>query len=192
MSSAGNSSTSSFALAPEGRSLVERWHRALIVGLIAGLAGIVALDLHRKAESDRSLEAICRVGAIYARDEESRGSPVVCIHFVTFQVDDAGQVHRRGRATDHLLKLLSRFDQLRELTLAEADVTDAGLAHLSPLRALRRLSLRGTRITDAGVSQLAQCPALTRIDLRETQVTCEGVNWLQRALPETEILSDAR
>jgi Leucine Rich repeat len=151
---------------------------------------MVAVELHRKAEIDRSLAAICKVGCMYTRDEESQGSPVVSIHFVSLLIDDAGHVNRRGRATDHLLTLLSRFDQLRELTLEEADVTDAGLAHLSRLKTLRRLSLRGTRITDAGVSQLAQCPALTRIDLRETRVTGEGIRWLRRALPETDIVSD--
>ncbi len=153
---------------------------------------MLAVDLRRKSEIDRSLEAICRVGGIYARDEESRGSPIVCIHFVSFLVDDAGNAHRRGRATDHLLTLLSPFDQLRELTLAKADVTDAGLAQLTRLKALRRLSLRGTRITDAGVSQLARCPGLTQIDLRETLVTGEGVSWLRRALPQTDIVSDVR
>ena len=153
---------------------------------------MVAVDLHRKAEIDRSLAAICRVGVIYLRDEESRGSPVVCIHFVSYVVDDAGRVHRSGRATDHDLKLLSRFEQLRELTLEEADVTDAGLVHLTGLKALRKLSLRGTRITDAGVSQLAQCQGLTRIDLRKTRVSREGVSWLQQALPKTDIVSDAR
>jgi hypothetical protein len=153
---------------------------------------MVVVDLRRNEETDRALAAICRAGGIYVRDEDSRGSPVVCIHFVPFLVDDTGHVHQRGRATDHHLTLLSRFEQLRELTLAEADVTDAGLDNLTRLKALRRLSLRGAGITDAGVSQLAQCPGLTWIDLRETRVTREGVSWLRRAMPEADIASDAR
>jgi hypothetical protein len=159
--------------------------------LIAGIAGMVVADLHRNEEIDRALATICKVGGIYVRDETSRRSPVICIHFVPFLDDDAGHVHWRGRATDHHLTLLARFDQLRELTLAEAEVTDAGLQHLTRLKSLQRLSLRGTRITDAGVSQLAQCPGLTRINLRETRVTREGVSRLRRALPNTDIESDA-
>ncbi len=98
MSSAGNSSTFWPACVPVRRSFVAWLPRGLILGLMTGIAGMVAVDLHRKAEIDRSLAAICRVGVIYLRDEESRGSPVVCIHFVSYVVDDAGRVHRRGRA----------------------------------------------------------------------------------------------
>lgn len=191
MSLASNSSPFSSACATEQRSVVKWWPCALIVVLMAGIAGMLAVDLDRKAAINRSLAEICRVGGIYARDEELRGSPIVCIHFVPYLVDDAGYVHRRRRATDHHLTLLSRFEQLRELTQAEADMTDAGLVHLTQLKALRGLSLRGTQITDAGVSKLAQCLGLTRIDLRETRVTSEGVSWLQQALPETDIVSDA-
>jgi hypothetical protein len=160
--------------------------------LFCGIAGTVAVDLRRNEEIDRTLAAISSAGGIYVRDEESPGRPVVCVHFIPVLVDDAGHAYERGRATDFHLTLLSRFDQLRELTLAESDVTDAGLDHLTRLKALRRLSLRGTRITDAGVLKLVKCPGLTRIDLRETRVTSDAVSRLRQALPEADIAGDAR
>jgi hypothetical protein len=163
---------------------------AICVGLIAAIGVLVSIELYKMAAINRSLAAVCEAGGIYARDDEARGRPVVSIDLDSYLIDDTGQVHRRGRATDQLLALLPRFDQLRELSLVEADVTDLGLPHLTQLRGLKRLSLRGTRVTDAGVAHLARCLKLGWIDLRETSVTSRGVGMLQAALPGTDILID--
>jgi hypothetical protein len=150
----------------------------------------VGVDFYKVVACNRSLAAIRKAGGIYARDVEARGRPIVSIDLDSYLVDDTGQVHRRGRATDQVLAMLPQFGQLRELSLARADVTDAGLPHLTKLTSLRKLNLRGTQVTDAGVAHLVRCLKLGWIDLRETSVTSEGVGMLQRGLPGTEILID--
>jgi hypothetical protein len=164
------------------------WHRVMCAGLIAAISLHMGIDLYRNAALNRSLEAISQAGAIYARDDEVRGRPVVSIDLDSYLVDDSGQVHHRGSATDQLLAVLPGFPQLRELSLSWSNVTDTGLPNLAELKVLRRLSLRGTQVTDAGVPHLSRCGSLKWIDLRETRVTSEGVGLLERALPETVIL----
>jgi hypothetical protein len=166
------------------------WLRAMCAGLIAAISLHMSIDRYRKAALNRSLEAIHQAGATYARDDEVRGRPVVSIDLDSYLVDDSGQVHRRGSATDQLLAVLPGFHQLRELSLSWSNVTDAGLPNLAELKALRRLSLRGTQVTDAGIPHLSRCGSLNWIDLRETRVTPEGVGLLEKALPETVVLID--
>jgi hypothetical protein len=166
------------------------WHRAACVGLLAAISAQLGIDLYRTMALNRTLEVIRQAGGIHARDDEARGRPVVSIDLDSYLVDDSGQVHRRGRASDQLLAVIPRFNELRELSLAGANVTDAGLLHLTKLKALRRLSLRGTQVSDAGVSQLTRCDLLRWIDLRETCVTSAGVGLLQSALPGADILTD--
>src|SRR5262249_763100 len=147
--------------------------RAGAAGLVAVLVGLLSIDLLRKAETDGSIAEILKAGAVYARDDRAQGNPVVTIDLASFMVDDTGRVYRKGYANDPLLTVLPRFEQLRGLNLAHADVTDAGLFNLTHLKALRTLSLRATQITDAGISHLARCVSLDWIDLRETLVTEE-------------------
>jgi hypothetical protein len=170
--------------------LARWWPGAICVGLIVAIGVVLGTELHRMAAIRRSLAGVCEAGGLYALDGEAHGRPVVSINLDSYLIDDAGQVHRRGRATDPLLALLPPFDRLRELSLIGADVTDAGLTYLTELKALRRLSLRGTHVTDAGVSRLARCSNLRWIDLRETRVTPAGVGLLQVALTKAEILVD--
>ena len=49
---------------------------------------------------------------------------------------------------------LQPLSQLRILSLAGTQVTDAGLQHLAALRSLRQVFLYPSKVTDAGVEQL--------------------------------------
>jgi Leucine Rich repeat len=191
MNPAGIDSRCSPACARARDFFVHWWGRATCVGLIAAISLHLGIDLYRTTAIDRSLEAMCQAGGMFARDEDAQGQPVVAIDLDSYMIDDTGQVHHRGRATDQLLALLPRFVQLRELSLAKADVTDAGLPHLTELKALTSVNLRGTQVTDAGVLHLGRCLRLRWVDLRETNVTSKGVDFLRGALPGTDILMNA-
>jgi hypothetical protein len=188
MNPAGIDSICSHVSARSRELFVHWWHRATCVGVIAAIGLHLGIDHCRTAAINHSLAAVSQAGGMYARDDKVRGRPVVSIDLDSFLVDDAGQVHRRGRATDQLLAVLPRFAHLCELSLAWANVTDAGLPQLTELKSLRRLSLRGTQVTDAGVSHLTRCGELNWIDLRETNVTSAGIGLLQVALPDADIL----
>jgi Leucine-rich repeat (LRR) protein len=81
---------------------------------------------------------------------------------------------------------------LQELTLEDAQVTDAGLAYLRGLTSLASLDLTGTQITDAGLEDLKGLTTLHLLDLRDTRLTNEGIRELQEALPKCELYTGHR
>jgi acetyl-CoA acetyltransferase len=159
--------------------------------MIVGLSALLGVDYYSKLQIERALAEISKAGGIYARDEEAPHRPVVSIDLDSILVDDTGHVHRKCNASDKLLTLIVRFDRLRELSLHGASVTDAGMAHLIGLESLRLLNLRGTRITDASLPHLARLQGLDWLDIRETQFSAGAIAALRRALPRTNISTDA-
>jgi hypothetical protein len=51
---------------------------------------------------------------------------------------------------------LKDLKNLKELSLKQTDVTDAGLAHLHSLTGLRKLNCGGTGVTPGGLKSLRQ------------------------------------
>ena len=56
-------------------------------------------------------------------------------------------------STDKELARLNGLAKLKSLSLAVADIGDAGLAKLKSLSGLESLNVRKTRVTDAGVEE---------------------------------------
>ena len=54
--------------------------------------------------------------------------------------------------TDDVSKELTRLSQLRNLSLEQAALTDAGLARLKALPGLEELNLKGTKVTAVGIA----------------------------------------
>ncbi|REJ70328.1 MAG: hypothetical protein DWQ31_01295 [Planctomycetota bacterium] len=82
---------------------------------------------------------------------------------------------RVGNLRDADLKLLSRFDRLRNLTISSPEVTDQSLKLIGAIRSLHQLGLPGCRITDEGISSLAELDQLRILILSRTEVTGEGL-----------------
>ena len=79
----------------------------------------------------------------------------------TFSLDLRG-----SRITDEDLKHVKFFNESRpldQLTLDDAQITDAGLVHLMELHGLSVLSLKGTKVTDEGVKKLSRALEGTKI-----------------------------
>jgi Leucine-rich repeat (LRR) protein len=118
--------------------------------------------------------------------------------------------------TDDELAVLKKLPHIKDLTLCNTKVTDAGLANLTDLRQLsrlhliggfsdtglehverlprlRELSLRGTRVTDDGLKRLLGFGRLQHLDLSRTQVTDAGLQHLERFTELQHLdLSDTR
>jgi hypothetical protein len=168
-----------------------RWARdGLLAAVVLGGAGVILIDLDRKARVDRALDEVVRAGGSYMREHGSRSRPVIAIDLDAEDVMDSGEVLPRGRATDATLLAVAKHTSLRWLSLAGAKVTDAGLASLRGLKKLRRLNLSGTPVTDAGLASLEGLADLEIIDLRGTSVTAAGVRQLHLALPDAGIRAD--
>jgi Leucine-rich repeat (LRR) protein len=80
------------------------------------------------------------------------------------------------------------YVHLVELSLANTQISDAGLAHLKELKSLERLSLSGCNISDEGLKNLLVLTNLQEVDLRQTKVTASGKAALHKALPKCRIL----
>jgi hypothetical protein len=164
----------------------------VVSALIGGIALLMLRDLRRREAIHQSLATLRKAGGTYAQAEEAGGAVVVSIDLDAFVVDDAGTAHRRGHAGDWILPTLASFPRLRELSLQDSDVTDAGISQLVRLRSLANLNLRRTGITDDALPELERCASLRRLDLRQTLVTRQGVERLRRVLGDVEVLSDSQ
>lgn len=113
---------------------------------------------------------------------------------------------------DTTLGCLKDVKGLRDLSLQDTDISDAGLAHFADFASLEYLKIDGGAITDAGVSYLSNLQNLKGLDLRNIaltdsgldslkslkhlktlrlyeckQITGQGIQTLKQALPKTSI-----
>jgi hypothetical protein len=89
--------------------------------------------------------------------------------------------------TDSALLIIAQFKNLMELRLDYTKVTDKGLANLKKLENLRYLNLVGTAVTEQGVLQLKDLKSLRSIYLYQTGVKRSEWNDLKKAFPKTQI-----
>jgi Leucine-rich repeat (LRR) protein len=85
------------------------------------------------------------------------------------------------------LAALSGLAELRELTLDNNLVTDAGLAFLPVLPKLQHLSINGCGLTDEGLAHVGKQSSLTELSARENAITGTGLQRLT-TLPLLSIL----
>jgi hypothetical protein len=95
----------------------------------------------------------------------------------------------RLRITDEVIAAIP--DDVEQLDLANARLTDAGAASLVRLKRLRQLNLAKTTISDEGLVSLAELPCLESVCVEGTQIPIEGVNRLRAARPEISVVQQA-
>jgi hypothetical protein len=76
------------------------------------------------------------------------------------------------------LAALSGLTDLRELTLDNNLVTDAGLAFLPVLQKLEHLSVNGCGLTDHGLTHVAKQTTLTELRASDNRITGTGLQYL--------------
>ena len=89
--------------------------------------------------------------------------------------------------TDSALLVISQFKNLMRLQLDHTKITDKGLANLRALEYLRYLNLVGTAVTEQGVMQLKDLKNLRSIYLYQTGVKKSEWKDLKKAFPKTLI-----
>lgn len=75
--------------------------------------------------------------------------------------------------------LIQRLEHLRFLSLADTEISNAGLVHLRALEHLQELHLDNTHVTDAGLEQIAALKSLRVLDLKGTRITDAGLAHLR-------------
>jgi Leucine-rich repeat (LRR) protein len=98
----------------------------------------------------------------------------------------------RTRLTDKSMKTVGQLSQLADLNLDYTDVGDEGLAALAGLAKLGRLSLDSTNVTDASAERIAQFKQLRQLNLYHTFYSEKGKEQIRAALPQCEMIFDAR
>ena len=89
--------------------------------------------------------------------------------------------------TDSALVVISQFKNLMRLQVDHTKITDKGLANLRALENLRYLNLVGTAVTEKGVLQLKDLKSLRSIYLYQTGVKKSEWKDLKKAFPKTLI-----
>jgi len=82
-------------------------------------------------------------------------------------------------AEDEIIEILHATPRLRELSLCETRITDAGLGRLPELPKLEYLSLMDTKVSGAALARLRAFPSLNTLDLGYSQVTEENLVHLE-------------
>lgn len=93
------------------------------------------------------------------------------------------------RLKDAGLQRVSQFRQLREIEVAAARITDAGLVHFRTMKNPTTLDIGGNRIakvTGKGVAQLHNLQNLTQLKV-SSRVSDRAMRDLRRALPHCEV-----
>ena len=80
------------------------------------------------------------------------------------------------------------LENLKNLSLNGARVTDHGLVYLGTLNSLETLWLGGTMVTDDGIKRLGALHNLKWLFLGNTRVTQAGVTDLKDSLPKCRII----
>lgn len=117
------------------------------------------IEIQSESISDDSMPALCRLPKL--RSLLFQGVP---------RVTDAGIAH------------VAHAKELRELYLADTQLTNVGVESFKGLQHVWSLTLDGTRINDSGVARLAALPKLHLLRLNRTRI--EG--WGLAALPNAE------
>ncbi|MEM6347463.1 MAG: FN3 associated domain-containing protein [Bacteroidota bacterium] len=89
--------------------------------------------------------------------------------------------------TDEHLKSVGQLTHLTRLHLEETPITDAGLDHLQALSYLEYLNLFGTAISDVGLEAIRSLKGLKSLYLWQTEVSQDAVGELLAMAPQLEV-----
>jgi hypothetical protein len=152
-----------------------------------------------RAEKERAIAGIKKLGGKVEVDTKSPGMPVVGVDLRRTPAVDASLEHLKGlrtmksllledtTVTDDGMVYLKGLTNLEALELGRTRVTDKALGDLKGFSKLQRLDLGGTRVSDSGLVHLKGLANLRELNLVGTKVTDAGVRDLQKALPRVKI-----
>ena len=81
----------------------------------------------------------------------------------------------RSKITNAELKMLTTFQNLKDLSLEQTQISDEGLHYLSKLSKLEWLNLFKSQVSDGGMAQLIKLESLQYLPIGKTKVTDTGL-----------------
>jgi hypothetical protein len=171
-----------------------------LVGMLLVVTQSMLRAQDDKAEQDRAIAEIKKLGGKMEVDSKRPDRPVIAVNLKRTKVMDASLEYLRGltrleklyleetQVTDGGLDYLKGLTNIEALELGRTKVTDKGLEHLKGFSRLQRLDLAGTEVTNKGLEHLKKLSQLQALDLSGTKVTDAGIDDLQKALPKLKIV----
>ena len=155
-----------------------RREAAGVLPVVAGLAGLAALDLWGAEVDDDAMFWVAACGDLEDLDlwgtrvGQSGLTRLGCLAGLR-------RLTAPGRSWgDEAAAALGRFPGLQVLDLSGTLVSDRGIDRMGGVALLSRLSLWGTRVTDQGLRLLARFSRLAAVDLGGTAITDDGLEAL--------------
>ena len=84
--------------------------------------------------------------------------------------------------------MIAEMKPLRDLSLAETSVTDAGLTQLITDSMLEKIDLGKTSVTNVLLERLLELENLEAISLKDTQFTQDDIDEIKRRRPRLMVL----
>lgn len=166
--------------------------RKLMKGLRFVWMGWVCLSVAVVARADEKADAVAKIealgGQVLQIANNAPGVRVLIPHKTAdgrelSDADLASLVHlenveeldvKWANITDNGLEPIGKLTDLKRLHLEKTKITDAGLKQVGGLKNLEYLNLYGTAVTDAGLEHLSGLTNLKKLFLWDTKVTEDG------------------
>jgi hypothetical protein len=149
------------------RSAMRRYASMAVGGLFLVMTQPMLRAQDSKAEKERAIAEIKKLGGEVEVDTNRPGSPVVGVNLKHTKEVDASLEHLQG------------LTELQRMSLKGTKITDSGVATIKGLTNLEVLELGRTKVTDKGLEHLKGFLKLQRLDLGGTQVTDKGLERLK-------------
>lgn len=140
-----------------GRRLHRRWVASLFTVAILASLVLMQLDKRRRQVDERNLATLQVL-------QPKGGS-------IQIREGSVYQLKLGHESTDRDISEYMHLRDVSELSLADTQITDAGLVQLQQFRNLRSLDLSNTNITDTGLEELKKLTRLTHLSIAGTKVS---------------------
>lgn len=145
----------------------------LVIALIASMVALSSQALYRTPHQ-QAIDNIWGLDGSAMEDSDGHFAVVLCGSGI--------------RVDDRICADIAICSEVQKLTIAQAQITDAGIKDVSALQNLFYLNLNGcAAVTDLSVPSLGQMPGLRELYISDTGISKTGYDSLRESLPNCTI-----
>jgi hypothetical protein len=145
----------------------------LVIAVVAGMAASLRQALF-KTPHDQAINNVWGLDGSAMEDPDGNFAVVLCGNGI--------------RVDDRICADIAICPEIQKLTIAQAQITDAGIRDVSKLQQLFYLNLNGcAAVTDVSVPILGQMSGLNELYVAETGISKAGCDLLRELLPNCTI-----
>jgi len=146
---------------------------ALVIAVVAALAASLRQALYRTPH-DQAINNVWGLDGSAMEDSDGHFAVVLCGTGI--------------RVDDQICADIAICPEIQKLTIAQAQITDAGIKDVSKLSKIFYLNLSGSvGVTDLSVPVLCKMSGLTELYISDTGISEAGYDLLRQSLPNCTI-----